>query len=27
VLLPGVSRGTAEHLRDTIRAHIRAEPW
>lgn len=27
VLLPGVSRTTAEHLRDTIRAHIRAEPW
>lgn len=27
VSLPGVSRATAEHLRDTIRAHIRAEPW
>ncbi|HEX8556027.1 MAG TPA: PH domain-containing protein [Sphingomonas sp.] len=27
VVLPGVSRETAEHLRDTIRAHIRAEPW
>lgn len=27
VVLPGVSRATAESLRDTIRAHIRAEPW
>jgi len=27
VLLPGVSRQTAEHLRDTIRVHIQAEPW
>ncbi len=27
VTLPGVSRATAESLRDTIRAHIRAEQW
>jgi hypothetical protein len=27
VVLPGVSRASAEHLRDTIRAHIRAELW
>lgn len=27
VVLPGVSRATAEELRDTIRAHIRAELW
>ena len=27
VTLPGVSRATAEELRDTIRAQIRAEPW
>jgi hypothetical protein len=27
VVLPGISRPTAEELRDTIRAHIRAEIW
>ena len=27
VVLPGVSRATAEQLRDTIRAHVRAESW
>jgi hypothetical protein len=27
VVLPGISRATAEELRDTIRAHIRAELW
>ncbi|QNQ08370.1 PH domain-containing protein [Sphingomonas alpina] len=27
VTLPGVSRATAESLRDTIRAHIKAEQW
>lgn len=27
VTLPGISRSTAESLRDTIRAHVRTEPW
>jgi membrane protein YdbS with pleckstrin-like domain len=27
VVLPGISRTTAEALRDTIRQHIRADPW
>lgn len=27
VVLPGISRPTAEKLRDTIRAHVRAETW
>lgn len=27
VVLPGVSRATAEGLRDTIRAHVRTETW
>ncbi|WP_033919330.1 PH domain-containing protein [Sphingomonas sp. 37zxx] len=27
VELPGITRATAEQLRDTIREHIRAEPW
>ncbi|HEU0044231.1 PH domain-containing protein [Sphingomonas sp.] len=27
VVLPGISRPTAEALRDTIRAHVRAERW
>ncbi|MES2055263.1 MAG: PH domain-containing protein [Pseudomonadota bacterium] len=27
VTLPGVTRATAERLRDTIRAHIKAEKW
>jgi hypothetical protein len=27
VVLPGLARATAEALRDTIRAHVRAEAW
>lgn len=27
VVLPGLARATAEELRDTIRAHVRAETW
>lgn len=27
VVLPGITRETAESLRDTIREHIRADPW
>lgn len=27
VVLPGISRPDAERLRDTVRAHIRAERW
>lgn len=27
VVLPGIARETAEHLRDTIRQQIRSEPW
>lgn len=27
VVLPGISRATAESLRDTIRQHIRTDPW
>ncbi|UZK68525.1 PH domain-containing protein [Sphingomonas sp. S1-29] len=27
VVLPGITRATAEDLRDRIREHIRAEPW
>lgn len=27
VVLPGLSRPQAEQLRDTVRAHIRVEPW
>jgi membrane protein YdbS with pleckstrin-like domain len=27
IVLPGISRPTAEDLRDTIRAHVRAEQW
>jgi uncharacterized protein len=27
VVLPGISRPDAERLRDTVRAHIRAESW
>lgn len=27
VSLPGISRATAEELRDVVRTHVRAEPW
>lgn len=27
VVLPGITRETAEELRDVIRGHVRAEPW
>lgn len=27
VVLPGITRDTAEHLRDTIRRQIRSDPW